>query len=179
MKNNRLSAFTTSFDGISNRLYNEARVEANELSFVTEKALWDTGATATGISDAVIEALHLQPISYTKVHTPTGEDIRPLYMVDLLLRNDVRVKELRVIGSEIGKQGIDVLIGMDIIGMGDFAVSNYDGKTVFSFRIPSQAKTDYVSIIQSRMPQLKNKKPGRNDLCPCGSGKKYKNCCGK
>jgi uncharacterized protein YchJ len=21
-------------------------------------------------------------------------------------------------------------------------------------------------------------KPGRNDPCPCGSGKKYKNCCG-
>ena len=26
---------------------------------------------------------------------------------------------------------------------------------------------------------LKNKKPKRNDPCPCGSGKKYKNCCGK
>jgi tetratricopeptide (TPR) repeat protein len=24
-----------------------------------------------------------------------------------------------------------------------------------------------------------NVKPGRNDLCPCGSGKKYKNCCGQ
>ena len=23
------------------------------------------------------------------------------------------------------------------------------------------------------------KKVGRNDLCPCGSGKKYKSCCGK
>jgi len=23
------------------------------------------------------------------------------------------------------------------------------------------------------------KLPGRNDPCPCGSGKKYKNCCGK
>ena len=23
------------------------------------------------------------------------------------------------------------------------------------------------------------KKVGRNDPCPCGSGKKYKNCCGK
>jgi len=23
------------------------------------------------------------------------------------------------------------------------------------------------------------KKPGRNEMCPCGSGKKYKNCCGK
>lgn len=24
-----------------------------------------------------------------------------------------------------------------------------------------------------------NKKIGRNDPCPCGSGKKYKNCCGR
>lgn len=28
-------------------------------------------------------------------------------------------------------------------------------------------------------PISKNKTPNRNDLCPCGSGKKYKNCCGK
>jgi len=26
---------------------------------------------------------------------------------------------------------------------------------------------------------LKKEKIGRNALCPCGSGKKYKNCCGK
>ncbi len=26
---------------------------------------------------------------------------------------------------------------------------------------------------------VKGKKIGRNDPCPCGSGKKYKNCCGK
>jgi len=25
---------------------------------------------------------------------------------------------------------------------------------------------------------IKNKKVGRNDPCPCGSGKKYKRCCG-
>ncbi|HRF35846.1 MAG TPA: SEC-C metal-binding domain-containing protein, partial [Clostridia bacterium] len=24
----------------------------------------------------------------------------------------------------------------------------------------------------------KDKKVGRNDPCPCGSGRKYKNCCG-
>ncbi|MBO2516497.1 MAG: preprotein translocase subunit SecA [Clostridiales bacterium] len=29
-----------------------------------------------------------------------------------------------------------------------------------------------------RNPVKVNKKPGRNDPCPCGSGKKYKNCCG-
>jgi uncharacterized protein YecA (UPF0149 family) len=25
---------------------------------------------------------------------------------------------------------------------------------------------------------VKEKEPGRNDPCPCGSGKKYKKCCG-
>ncbi|MBR5730676.1 MAG: SEC-C domain-containing protein, partial [Firmicutes bacterium] len=29
------------------------------------------------------------------------------------------------------------------------------------------------------MPVRVAKTPGRNDPCPCGSGKKYKNCCGK
>ena len=28
-------------------------------------------------------------------------------------------------------------------------------------------------------PSKKTKKPGRNDPCPCGSGKKYKKCCGR
>ena len=28
-------------------------------------------------------------------------------------------------------------------------------------------------------PKRADKKPGRNDPCPCGSGKKYKNCCGR
>ena len=30
-----------------------------------------------------------------------------------------------------------------------------------------------------RTPQKAVKKPGRNDPCPCGSGKKYKKCCGR
>jgi preprotein translocase subunit SecA len=28
-------------------------------------------------------------------------------------------------------------------------------------------------------PVRKGRKIGRNDPCPCGSGKKYKHCCGK
>ena len=31
---------------------------------------------------------------------------------------------------------------------------------------------------QKRMQALPRKKIGRNDLCPCGSGEKYKKCCG-
>lgn len=30
-----------------------------------------------------------------------------------------------------------------------------------------------------KKPMKKAEEVGRNDLCPCGSGKKYKNCCGK
>ncbi|MBR6997252.1 MAG: SEC-C domain-containing protein [Prevotella sp.] len=29
------------------------------------------------------------------------------------------------------------------------------------------------------MPYIAPKTPGRNEPCPCGSGKKYKNCCGR
>jgi uncharacterized protein YecA (UPF0149 family) len=28
-----------------------------------------------------------------------------------------------------------------------------------------------------RLPEAKIKKVGRNDPCPCGSGKKFKKCC--
>lgn len=38
----------------------------------------------------------------------------------------------------------DVLIGMNIIVRGDFAVTNLDGITKFSFRIPSQVHIDFV-----------------------------------
>jgi len=31
----------------------------------------------------------------------------------------------------------------------------------------------------SKTPVRKKKKVGRNDPCPCGSGKKYKKCCGR
>ncbi len=32
---------------------------------------------------------------------------------------------------------------------------------------------------EKRQPITATKKPKRNEACPCGSGKKYKNCCGK
>ncbi|MFP4016796.1 MAG: SEC-C metal-binding domain-containing protein, partial [Halanaerobiales bacterium] len=32
---------------------------------------------------------------------------------------------------------------------------------------------------QKPQPVVKPEEPGRNDPCPCGSGKKYKKCCGR
>ena len=36
-----------------------------------------------------------------------------------------------------------------------------------------------ASKIRVDEQQQKKKKIGRNEPCPCGSGKKYKRCCGK
>jgi preprotein translocase subunit SecA len=35
------------------------------------------------------------------------------------------------------------------------------------------------SNLKQATKETTGKKVGRNDLCPCGSGKKYKKCCGK
>lgn len=41
---------------------------------------------------------------------------------------------------------------------------------------PTSTNYDQTTIKQ---PFVKNQDPGRNDPCPCGSGKKYKKCCGQ
>ena len=74
------------------------------------------------------------------------------------------------------------IIGMDIIATGDLSITNVDAKTWFSFRVPSVARVDYVAEATQINAQVLKKaarpKVGRNDPCPCGSGKKHKKCCG-
>mgnify|MGYP002726253940 FL=1 len=41
------------------------------------------------------------------------------------------------------------------------------------------ANQDTREIEENHAPLVKDKMPGRNDPCPCGSGKKFKNCHGK
>jgi preprotein translocase subunit SecA len=47
----------------------------------------------------------------------------------------------------------------------------------------AQAKTNEEEVVEAEAEettaQVFEKKPKRNDPCPCGSGEKYKNCCGK
>jgi len=68
---------------------------------------------------------------------------------------------------------------MDVISLGDFAVTNFNGKTMFSFRTPSMAEIDFTKHSHIEPIRNESNKTGRNDPCPCGSGKKYKHCHGK
>ncbi|MGE4292763.1 MAG: preprotein translocase subunit SecA [Desulfovibrio sp.] len=52
------------------------------------------------------------------------------------------------------------------------------------FQHEDRAKLNYVGSGDKaekpvKQPVVKDDKIGRNDLCPCGSGKKYKKCCGR
>lgn len=59
------------------------------------------------------------------------------------------------------------------------AITNFQGNTVMTFRVPSIQRLDFVAGIKSHTPIISNKIPGRNDPCSCGSGKKFKHCHGK
>ena len=39
--------------------------------------------------------------------------------------------------------------------------------------------TDLELLLNPARPTIAAKKVGRNEPCPCGSGKKFKKCCGK
>lgn len=107
------------------------------------RSIWDTGATLSMVSKGVVEELGLPTEGFINVRHAGGEAGGvPTYHVDLLLYNNVQIADVRVGLVEV--RDIDVIIGMDIINRGDFAVSNREGATTFSFRIPSIESFNFV-----------------------------------
>lgn len=137
------SAFTTSNVTLVKQLRNDVTIKYNDAQ-ISVKALWDTGATTSCISEYVVKKLALVPTGRINIATPSSVSERNTYLVDIILPNNFKVCDLMVVDSEIGAQNIGMLIGMDIIMQGDFSVSNYNKQTVFTFRVPSEEKTDYV-----------------------------------
>ena len=62
--------------------------------------------------------------------------------------NEIIIPNILVSCADLGRD-LDVLIGMDIISLGDFAITNVGGKTTFSFRFPSIAEIDFVKDSQN------------------------------
>lgn len=142
MELNEVHAFTAEHECVVTQLLSSAKLAANGRQ-IEVKALWDTGASVTAISMDVVTQLGLVVQGKMKISTPASSKLVNTYLVDIGLPNNVIVSNVKVCDSDIGEQGIGLLIGMNIISLGDFAVSNYEGKTNFSFRIPSQRAVDY------------------------------------
>jgi predicted aspartyl protease len=162
-------------------------------------AIWDTGATSTVITPKVVNELGLIASGKTNIQGVAGskENI-DTFIVSIILPNKVRVNSVRAAEVPQIAGAADILIGMDIITLGDFSVTNFDKKTVLSFRIPSTKVVDYVEEANIKNTQFstakktilspdkkyiiaptKNHRVDGNLPCPCGSGKKWKKCHGK
>ena len=110
-------------------------------------AIWDTGATKSVISTKVAKAMGLVPTGRTGQKTANGEREAFLYTVNIRLPNGVAFVAIEVID---GIMEADVLIGMDIIGSGDFAVTHKYGQTVMSYQAPSDMNINFVHDLDQR-----------------------------
>ena len=107
------------------------------------RGVWDTGAKTSSVHKRIVNELGLYAVNDWTMQTANGIAIVTTYFVDITLPNNVMVSNILVSASDLGDE-TDVLIGMDIISQGDFSISNVNGSTTFSFRIPSVKEIDYV-----------------------------------
>ena len=133
-------------------------------------ALWDTGATHSAITQKVVDACGLEHDGLVQeAHHAygTATNVEKFY-VNFVLPNKVEITSIPVTLGQF--PGADILIGMDVINMGDFAVTNKDGKTKFSFRIPSIADIDFVVEDNERIREERERKRTEEFLKAKGSG---------
>jgi hypothetical protein len=141
------------------------------------KALWDTGATGSCVTVATASALGLVPTGKIISNHAQGQSTVNTYLVNLYLPNSLAVQNVRVTECA-NTDTFGVIIGMDVITLGDFSITNVNRKSIVSFRIPSVKEIDYVTEASEINSRAFNN-VGRNSPCPCGSGKKYKHCHGQ
>ena len=106
-------------------------------------ALWDTGSTMTVISEELASKLNLDIAGEVLTDTVGGKYNAKRYVISVTLPNRLNIENIIVSSGKLG-DGIDLLIGMDLITLGDFAITNYNDKTVFSYRFPSTEVIDFV-----------------------------------
>lgn len=107
------------------------------------KAIWDTGATSTSVTERVAAECGLKPTGITKLYTVGSEEAQTVdtSLASIFLPNNVVLPKQRVLTATI--EDADILIGMDIIGLGDFLITNHNGKTTLYYRFPSIGADDF------------------------------------
>jgi len=137
-------AFKHEYPYFSLKLITEAEIYDVSLppKIIKVKALWDTGAMLSAITPETAQSLNLVPFNRVKVNGINNTSMADMVKVSIKLPNLFEVKNTNVTVCNLVKD-VDLLIGMDIILLGDFSISNGEGKTLFSFAIPPfENKTD-------------------------------------
>jgi len=135
-----------------------------------------------------------------------GDDISPEAVHEMLFKRARQVYEQKetlfgadlmkhvarmVVHQAVDSKWKDHLLAMDhlkeAVGMRAYAQRDPVGRTRLSgpgtgtpAEMPMQRQRAAAeNVPQAIEPRRVSKKPGRNEPCPCGSGKKYKMCCGR
>ena len=114
---------------------------ANQTEVHEYNALWDTGADGSVISNSVVTQLGLIADGKIRVYHADGMSLVNTYTVDLRLPSGVTFRNLVVTSGDL--MDTDIIIGMDVISMGDFAITAPGGETKFSFQVPSSHDIDF------------------------------------
>lgn len=174
-------ALTIEASGKLNRIITDVKIcEAYDVgspptpipTLVPAKGLWDTGATNSVISKDLAASLGLKASGQCDVNHGGGGGTSPTYMVNFLLPHGVGIMGVQVTEFPAKDPAFNVILGMDVICIGDFAITNVSGQTWMSFRTPSSEAIDYVA----ELTNAEYAGVGPNAPCPCGSGKKFKKC---
>ncbi len=180
-----LYALTHKHEGIADCIKTPVELKNPFTGTIIESlGIWDTGATNSVITKEAAMRLGLKPIQRANVLGVHGIKEVDVYYVNITLNNKSITLNASVTECESlsATEDVSMLIGMNVITMGDFCITNFEGRTKMSFRVPSQEHIDYVEDVNEYNKYLKIHESwirAGNDKCPCGSKKKYSNCHGK
>ncbi|MES2388682.1 MAG: retropepsin-like aspartic protease [Bacteroidota bacterium] len=106
-------------------------------------ALWDTGASHSSISRSLAEKMKLPEMGNSNVLTSAGIQERTDYSINFYLHVPNLMFPALTVSAFNGVTAFDMIIGMDIINKGDFAVTHRYNNTVMSFNLPSVNHIDF------------------------------------
>ena len=146
-------ALTVKYNGRTNVLFSEVGVSkpfdlqdtANHSPIINTRAIWDTGASCTVITKELAAQIGLVPTGKTTITGVNHETEENTYLVNIYLPNKVCFMFVKIAEVPALTGGASLLIGMDIIGSGDFSVFTENWNTVMSYRYPSVGGMDFVT----------------------------------
>ena len=133
--------YTAAFRGYPDRLVTKAEVLYGGSKMEVD-ALWDTGSSYTYISRRLASQMGMISVGQSGYITPTGASISEQYVIEIILPDGTHVTDVHAGGSDIDAMGIDLILGLQIILLGDFAIRHRDGQTFMSFLCPPNDATD-------------------------------------
>ncbi|GHT44882.1 hypothetical protein AGMMS49965_21290 [Bacteroidia bacterium] len=145
--NNQVHALTKNNTDIANCIITSVEItNVASNSTISSQGIWDTGATSSVVTKSAASVLGLIPIGKAKVRGVHGvRDVNEYFVRITLDNKNITLQTSVTECDELSNDNsVGMLLGMNIITLGDFAITNYQGNTTMSFRVPSLQKIDFV-----------------------------------